>query len=95
MKSIQPQNGKWTGTVDYAVARFNTALLKLINEPLKMHQYKNEIDECHRIIGDFVKNIRRYNKWPIIAKWIPGIMIYYIGKRKIPRIKKFLNNIND
>mgnify|MGYP001599997235 CR=1 FL=1 len=95
VRDLQPQNDKWTGTVDYAVARLNTALLRLINDPLKLYEHNQEITECQKIIDDFVKHIRNYYKWPIPFKWLCGIMIHYIGTRKIPRIKKFLNIIND
>ena len=95
VRSLQPQNEKWTGTVDYAVARFNTALLRLINEQLKLYEYEDQISECQKIIDSFVENIRRYHEWPFVCKWIPGVMIHYIGARRIPRIKKFLNKIND
>lgn len=95
VRNLQPQNDKWTGTVDYAVARLNTALLRLINDPLKLYEYNKDIEECQKIIDDFVKNIRRYHEWPYVAKWIPSVIIHLIGTRKIPRIKKFLNIIND
>ena len=95
VRSLQPQNEKWTGTVDYAVARFNTALLRLINEPLKLYEYNDQLFECQKIIDSFVENIRRYHEWPAVSKWLPGIMIHYIGTRKIPHIKKLLNILND
>lgn len=95
VRSLQPQNKKWTGTVDYAVARFNTALLRLIQEPLKLYEYNDDLVECQKIIDSFVENIRRYHKWPFVFKWIPSVIIHYTGTRRIPRIKKFLNKIND
>ena len=95
IRTLQPQNDKWTGTVDYAVARINTALLRLINDPLKLYKHEDEIMCCQAIIDDFVKNVRRYYDWPTPLKWIPNIIVHYIGTRKIPRIKKFLNIINE
>lgn len=95
MRSLSPQNDKWTGTVDYAVARFNTILLKLINTPLKLDEHYGDIIECQRVIDSFVENVRRYYKWPRLFKWYPKMCIYGIGTKQIPRIKNLLNNIND
>lgn len=95
VRSLIPQNDKWTGTVDYAVARLNTALLRLINDPLKLYEHEKKINECQDIISIFVKYIRFYYEWPVLLKWFPAIMIHYTGTIKIPRIKKFLNIIND
>ena len=95
VRNLHPQNDKWTGTVDYAVARLNTVLLRLINQPLKLYEYNDQISECQNIIDDFVVNIRRYHEWPSIFKCFPVLMIHFIGTRKIPRIKKLLNIVND
>jgi hypothetical protein len=94
VRSLSPQNDKWTGTVDYAVARFNSILLKLINTPLKLDEHYGDIEECQRVIDSFVKHIRRYYEWPAWFKWYPKICIHGIGTRQIPRIKNLLNSID-
>lgn len=93
VRSVEPQNDKWTGTVDYAVARFNTVLLKLINTPLDLDRHWLDIQECQSILNGFVEHIRRYHKWPTWMRWYNHLMIHYTGKFKIPRIKKLLNNL--
>lgn len=94
VRSLSPQNDKWTGTVDYAVARFNSILLKLINTPLKLDEHHGEIEECQQTIDAFVKHIRRYHEWPRLLKWYPKICIHGIGTMQIPRIKYLLNSID-
>ena len=95
VKKFYPQKPKWIGTVDYAVARLNTVLLRLIHTPLKLDEHSKDIDDCQYIIDDFVKNIRRYYNWWFIFKWYPSMRIFFIGIRRIPRIKKLLNSIDD
>jgi len=94
VRDLKPQNDKWTGTVDYAVARLNTALLRLINDPLKLYEYNNEIVECQNIITEFVSHIKNYYSWPRMFKWIPGMMIHHVGTKKIPKVKQLLNRID-
>lgn len=80
--------------MDYAVARLNTALLRLINHPLKLDEHNQKISECQKIIDDFVGHIRNYYEWPAIFRWLPVIMIHHVGTKKIPMVKKFLNSID-
>jgi len=95
VRSIEPKNDKWIGTLDYAVARFNTLLLRLIQTPLNLDKNYYNIKRCQKIIDNFVKHIRRYQQWPRIIKWYPKICIHIIGVRQIPYIRNLLNNLDE
>ena len=95
MRDTYPRNEKWMGTIDYAVARLNTLILRLINTPLRLDECFNDITRCQQIIDEFVKNVRRYYKWPIPFKWYFALRIHRIGKKQIPRIRSLLNSFNE
>ena len=86
---------KYTGTLDYACARFNTILLKLSQHPLKADAYKNDVEECFNIIQSFYL----YTKGLINSHWIFGpafkLILHYKGKVHIPKIKRLLERINN
>lgn len=92
-RQFQPRNDKWVGTIDYAVARLNTAILRLINEPLELDSKHKDIKECQKAIHSFFSHMKNYYKWPIWMRWYNHIMIHYTGKVKIPRIKMLLNSL--
>jgi hypothetical protein len=86
---------KYTGTLDYACARFNTILLKLSQHPLKADAHKNHVEECFDIIQSF----HEYTKRLINAHWIFGpilkLILHYKGKVHIPKIKILLGKVNN
>ena len=56
VKDVTPGHiDRYTGTLDYATARFNTILLRLSEDPLKFDQYRQDVEECFNIIQDFYK----------------------------------------
>ena len=86
---------KYTGTLDYACARFNTILLKLSQHPLKADEHSNDVEECFGIIQGFYNDTKRYLTWPYWTKPIMALKLYYTGKTQIPKIKKLLQSLNN
>lgn len=93
VRSFQPSNDKWVGTLDYAVARLNTVILRLINTPLELDAKKNDLESCQASIMIFFKYVERYYQSPYYMKWYYHAIIHFIGKLKIPRVKKLLNSL--
>ena len=96
VKDVTPGHiDKYTGTLDYACARFNTILLKLSQHPLKADAYKNDVEECFNIIQSFYK----YTKRLINAHWIFGpvfkLILHYKGTIQLPKIKILLDKVNN
>ena len=85
--------GKYYGTLDYATARFNTILLKLSQDRLLEDKLKDDVRDCFDIIQKFYKNVKRYESWPFFTKPFFRTVLYGIGTRQIPTIKKLLNRV--
>jgi hypothetical protein len=81
---------KKEGTLDMACARFNTILLKLIQEPLKADEYDKKLIECKKAIDKFYFYTNKYRFTNNIKKWYYKIVLHIIGTRQIPKIKKLL-----
>ena len=83
------------GTLDYATARFHTILLKLSQDKILEADNIKEVEECFNAIQDFYKNVQRYRFWPRITRPFIKLVIHGIGTRRIPKIKKLLEKINN
>ena len=83
------------GTLDYATARFNTALLKLSQDRLLDQKLKSDVHECFKIIQDFYKNVQRYKQWPSITKPFIKLVLHRIGTKRIPKIKQLLSRVEN
>ena len=81
------------GTLDYATARFNTILLKLSQDRLLEDRVKSEVQDCFKTIQDFYDYVQKYRFWPFFTKPFFKIILYGIGTRRIPKIKKLLNTL--
>jgi hypothetical protein len=81
------------GTLDIALSRFNSTLLKCQQYPLIADQYRTELKECTDIINKFYNWTIRLKKWHRLLIWIPIVCLDWIGKRHIPKIKKLHDNI--
>lgn len=86
---------KYTGTLDYACARFHSILLKLSQDALKADQYKHEVEECFQIIQDFHAYTIRYLNSNRIFKPILKLILHYKGKVHVPKVKFLLEKINN
>ena len=83
------------GTLDYATARFNSALLKLSQDRLLDQKLKGDVHECFKIIQDFYKNVQRYKQWPSITKPFIKLVLHRIGTKRIPKIKQLLSRVEN
>ena len=86
---------KYTGTLDYACARFNTILIKLSQDPLKADQFRHDVDECFNIIQDFHNHTKRFTESNFIIRPVIKLILHYKGKVHIPKIKFLLEKINN
>ena len=86
---------KYYGTLDYATARFHTILVKISQDKILEAENQSEVLECFNAIQDFYKNVQRYRFWPIITRPFIKLVIHGIGTRRIPKIKKLLEKINN
>jgi len=90
-----PKLDMYYGTLDYATARFNTILLKLSQDKILEQEHENELNECFEAIQSFYRNVQRYETWPRPFKFIVNLMLHGIGTRRIPKIKRLLERINN
>ena len=96
VKDAMPgENDKYTGTLDYATARFNTILLRLSEDPLKADQHKQEVQECFEIIQDFYCYTKKITTQHKIFKPIIQLILHYKGTIHIPKIKFLLEKVNN
>ena len=86
---------KYYGTLDYATARFHTILVKISQDKILEADNESEVLECFNAIQDFYKNVQRYRFWPRITRPFLKLVIHGIGTRRIPKIKKLLEKINN
>jgi len=83
------------GTLDYATARFHTILLKLSQDRILAQEHAVEVIECFEAIQAFYSNVKRYEAWPKFFRHIVAIVLHGIGTRRIPKIKRLLNQVNN
>ena len=84
---------KLFGTLDMACARFNTILLKLIQEPLKADEHDKKLMECKKAIDHFYLYTNKYRFGSDMLRWYYKIVLHIIGTRQIPKIKKLLTSL--
>ena len=85
----------YVGTLDYATARFNTALLRMSENPLMLDELMPEARDCYEAIQAFYENTQRLITWPWMFKPVAKIMLHGIGTRQIPKIKKLLDKVDN
>jgi len=83
------------GTLDYAAARFHTILLKLSQDRILEQEHQVEVMECYEAIQAFYSNVKRYEAWPKFFKHIVAIVLHGIGTRRIPKIKRLLQRLDN
>ena len=83
------------GTLDYATARFHTILLKLSQDQILAQEHALEVIECFEAIQAFYNNVKRHEAWPKFFRHIVAIVLHGIGTRRIPKIKRLLNQVNN
>ena len=83
------------GTLDYATARFHTILLKLSQDRILAQEHAVEVMECYEAIQAFYSNVKRYEAWPKFFRHIVAIVLHGIGTRRIPKIKRLLQRLDN
>jgi hypothetical protein len=90
------QHDTYVGTLDKALQRFNTILLKLSEEPLLAEEHNLDVVQCQNCIQDFYRYTRKLidsNNW--FSKLYYKTCLHGIGTRRIPKIKLLLEKINN
>ena len=83
------------GTLDYATARFHTILIKISQDRILEQIHSKDVLECFNTIQDFYKNVQRYRFWPKFTRPLIKIALHGIGSRKIPKIKRLLQKLDN
>jgi len=98
IKDRVPGDGQvdmYYGTLDYATARFHSILLKISQDRILELENKHQVAECFQAIQDFYDYVQKYRFWPWFTKPIFKLVLHGIGTRKIPKIKKLLNKLDN
>ena len=90
-----PKLDMYYGTLDYATSRFNTILLRLSQDQVLALEHQVEVHECFETIQSFYRNVKRYDAWPKPFKFLIGIVLHGIGTRRIPKIKRLLQRLDN
>ena len=83
------------GTLDYATARFHTILIQVSQDRILEEIHSKDVLECFNTIQEFYKNVQRYRFWPGFMRPFMKARLHWIGKKRIPAIKKLLNRLEN
>tara|TARA_B100001094_G_scaffold153782_1_gene148882 strand:- start:70 stop:450 length:381 start_codon:yes stop_codon:yes gene_type:complete len=83
------------GTLDYATARFHTILIQVSQDRILEEIHSKDVLECFNTIQEFYKNVQRYRFWPGFMRPFMKAKLHWIGKKRIPAIKKLLNRLEN
>jgi hypothetical protein len=81
------------GSLDYAISRINTIILRLSQYPLLADRYFSQLKYCHDAVRAFHRNMVRLESWPIFLTWYPRFRVHSIGIMKFPKIAKLLAKV--
>jgi hypothetical protein len=87
--------GMLVGSLDYAISRINTVILRLSQYPLLADEYFAELKSCHNSVRAFHKNIARTETWPAFLRWYPEFRTHWIGRKQFPRIARLLARVEN
>ena len=87
--------GMLVGSLDYAIARINTVILRLSQYPLLADQYFSELQSCHCSVRAFHLNMQRTESWPAFLQWYPRFRLHRIGIKKFPQIAVLLARVEN
>ena len=90
-----PMLDMYYGTLDYATSRFNTILLRLSQDQVLAQEHQVEVHECFEAIQSFYRNVKRYEACPRPFHFILGVVLHGIGTRRIPKIKRLLQRLDN
>ena len=83
----------YIGTLDTAMSRLNTTLIKLSQDKLLELEHTAEVVDCQKAIQSFYKNTLRLRDWHWITRPLIKLILHGIGTRKIPKIKRLYNKV--
>ena len=83
------------GSLDYAISRINTVILRLSQYPLLADEYFSELKSCHNSVRAFHKNMVRTETWPRFLRWYPRFRLHRIGIKKFPQIAVLLARVEN
>jgi hypothetical protein len=87
--------GMLVGSLDYAISRINTVILRLSQYPLLADEYFAELKSCHNSVRAFHKNMVRTESWPNFLRWYPEFRTHWIGRKQFPRIARLLARVEN
>ena len=83
------------GSLDYAISRINTVILRLSQYPLLADEYFAELKSCHCSVRLFHLNMVRTETWPRFLQWYPRFRLHRIGIKKFPQIAVLLARVEN
>ena len=83
------------GTLDYATARFHSILIKLSQDRILEQEHNVDLVECFEAIQAFYINVQRYRFWPKFTRPFIRLALHGIGTRRIPKIKRLLQKLDN
>jgi|TARA_B100000965_G_C19589168_1_gene757162 hypothetical protein len=83
----------YIGTLDTAMSRLNTTLIKLSQDKVLEQEHTAEVVDCQEAIQSFYKNTLRLRDWHWITRPLIKLILHGIGTRKIPKIKRLYNKV--
>ena len=83
------------GSLDYAISRINTIILRLSQHPLLADRHFTELADCHDAVREFYLNMQREESWPRWFKWYPRYRIHRIGIKRFPNIARLLTKVEN
>ena len=83
----------YIGTLDTAMSRLNTTLIKLSQDKVLEQEHTAEVVDCQEAIQSFYKNTLRLRDWHWITRPLIKVILHGIGTRKIPKIKRLYNKV--
>lgn len=87
--------GMKVGSLDYAISRVNTIILRLSEHPLLCDRYFADLVDCHDAVREFYLNMQREEGWPSWMRWYPKLKIHGIGIKRFPNIAKLLAKVKN
>ena len=87
--------GMLVGSLDYAISRINTIILRLSQYPLLADQYFSELKSCSHSVRAFHRNMQRSESWPRFLRWYPEWRTHWIGRKQFPRIARLLSRVEN
>ena len=83
----------YIGTLDTAMSRLNTTLIKLSQDKVLEQEHMAEVVDCQEAIQSFYKNTLRLRDWHWITRPLIKLILHGIGTRKIPKIKRLYDKV--